>query len=113
MDFEPVAQLNAGKRGSAGKLQLPTGSLLLLVGEQKVGILTVGRYGVREMADEKDRELLGDIPSPRRTDTLTERIERLRREIGKGERVYTPGELSTLERQLEEYEHLLEILQYR
>lgn len=65
------------------------------------------------MADERDRELLGETPSPTRVDSLNERIERLRLEIGKGEPVYTPGELRTLERQLEEYEHLLAMIQYR
>ncbi|RII28669.1 MAG: hypothetical protein CXR31_01960 [Geobacter sp.] len=65
------------------------------------------------MVDGKDRELLGEIPSPGRADSINERIERLRREIVKGESVYTPVELSTLERQLEEYEHLQDMLQYR
>ena len=65
------------------------------------------------MTDEKDRELLGEIPNQRRADSLTERIERLQREIAKGLQVYTPSELGTLERQLEEYTHLQELLQYR
>ncbi|GFE56879.1 hypothetical protein [Geobacter sp. AOG1] len=65
------------------------------------------------MGEVKDRELLGEEPNPRRTDSITERLVRLRREIARGEAVYTPAELRTLERQLEEYEHLQEMLQYR
>ncbi|HEX5773874.1 MAG TPA: hypothetical protein VFY07_06080 [Geomobilimonas sp.] len=65
------------------------------------------------MTEEKDRALLGEGPNPRRTDSITERLARLRRELDRGEAVYTPSELRTLQRQLEEYEHLQEILQYR
>lgn len=65
------------------------------------------------MAEEKDRELLGEIPTFRRTDSISERLTRLRREIARGEAVYTSAELHTLERQLEEYEHLEKMLQYR
>jgi len=65
------------------------------------------------MAEDKDLELLGVAASPRRTDSITERIVRLRREISRGESVYTNGEILSLERQLEEYERLLEIIQHR
>ena len=54
------------------------------------------------MAD-KDRALLDDSVSPTRTDSITERIARLKREIARGEAVYSPEELKRLERMLEEY----------
>jgi hypothetical protein len=65
------------------------------------------------MAEDKDLDLLGIAPSPWRTDSITERIARLRCEITRGETVYTAGEIRALERQLEEYERLLEMIQHR
>ena len=61
------------------------------------------------MAD-KDRALIDDSVSPTRTDSITERIARLKREITRGERVYSPEELKRLERMLEEYTYLQESL---
>ena len=56
----------------------------------------------------KDLALLNGDKSPTRTDSITDRIARLKREIARGGEVYTPGELKKLEKMLEEYELLLE-----
>ena len=61
------------------------------------------------MAD-KDRALLDDSVNPTRTDSITERIARLKREIARGEQVYSPEELKRLERMLEDYTYLQESL---
>ena len=60
--------------------------------------------------DEKDHALLNPDRSPTRTDSITERIGRLKREIARGEAVYTPAELAKLQKMLEEYERLMENL---
>ena len=52
---------------------------------------------------EKDRTLLDSALSPNRTDSIIERIERLKREIARGEEVYSRDELKRLETMLEEY----------
>jgi hypothetical protein len=59
---------------------------------------------------DKDLEMLGQIPSAASTDSLPERIDRLKREIGRGEAVYSRKELQLLQRKLEEYEALLEAM---
>jgi uncharacterized small protein (DUF1192 family) len=58
----------------------------------------------------KDMALLDATLSPTRVDSLSERLARLRREISRGAAVYSPAELSRLQRQLEEYEELLKVL---
>ena len=57
---------------------------------------------------EKDLELLDSRLSRTRTDSINELIARLKRELARGEAVYTPDELQKLAAKLEEYEHLLE-----
>ena len=59
---------------------------------------------------DKDLEMLGQKPSAASTDSLPERIDRLKREIGRGEAVYSRKELQLLQRKLEEYEALLEAM---
>jgi hypothetical protein len=59
---------------------------------------------------EKDLEMLGEIPSAASTDSLPERLARLKREIGRGEAVYSRKELQVLQRKLEDYEALLEAM---
>jgi len=59
---------------------------------------------------EKDRELLDSRLSPHRTDGILELITRLKRELAKGEAVYTADELNRLTARLEECEFLLERL---
>lgn len=62
------------------------------------------------MTGEKDLYLLGQIESPARQDSLPERIEKLRREIAKGETLYTKDELLILRRKLDEGEDSLRVL---
>jgi hypothetical protein len=69
---------------------------------------TVGPLGAAMM--DKDLEMLGQVPSATSTDSLPERIDRLKREIGRGEAVYSRKELQLLQRKLEEYEALLEAM---
>jgi hypothetical protein len=59
---------------------------------------------------EKDLEMLGKVASATSTDSLPERIARLKREIGRGEAVYSGEELRLLQRKLEECELLLEAM---
>ncbi len=59
---------------------------------------------------EKDLEMLGEAASAARTDSLPERIARLKREIGRGVEVYSAEELRLLQRKLEECEALLAAL---
>ena len=59
---------------------------------------------------EKDMLLLDSQLSPTRTDSVTEMIARLNREIARGEAVYAPEELEKLVTKLQEYELLLERL---
>ncbi|BDV44501.1 hypothetical protein GURASL_34240 [Geotalea uraniireducens] len=63
--------------------------------------------------NDRDESLLDSTKVAGRCDSITERIERLKREIGKGEAVYTVAELRRLERQLEEYEGLYRNLLHR
>lgn len=48
----------------------------------------------------------------RQTDSLPERIGRLKREIARGETVYSPEELRLLERKLDEAEADLRVIQH-
>ena len=59
---------------------------------------------------EKDLEMLGEVASATRTDSLPERIARLKREIALGETVYSGSELRLLQRRLEECELQLDVL---
>jgi hypothetical protein len=61
---------------------------------------------------EKDLEMLGEVASALRTDSIIERIARLNREIGRGEAVYSAAELRRLRQKLEEYEALLAVLMH-
>lgn len=58
----------------------------------------------------KDIALLDSRESPDRTDSITERIARLKRAIARGKPVYTADELAKLGRMLDEYERLLEAM---
>ena len=57
---------------------------------------------------DKNLRLLGLEESPGRQPTIQELIADLRRELDKGEAVYTAAELRTLEAKLRDYEQLLE-----
>lgn len=59
---------------------------------------------------EKDMEMLDSRLGPNRTDSIIELIARLKREIARGEAVYTAGELKTLTAKLQEYEQMLELM---
>jgi hypothetical protein len=59
---------------------------------------------------EKDRELLDSRLSRNRTDSIFELIARLKREVARGEAVYSPDELKRLTAKLEDYEYMLERL---
>jgi uncharacterized small protein (DUF1192 family) len=59
---------------------------------------------------DKDLEMLGEARSAASTDSINERIDRLKREIGRGEAVYSRKELHLLQRKLEEYEALLDAM---
>ncbi|MCM2357525.1 MAG: hypothetical protein NDI77_05205 [Geobacteraceae bacterium] len=61
---------------------------------------------------EKDLCLLDSESCPDRKDDILQIIERLKREIAKGEKVYTLKEIKRLERKLEDYEFLLWMLLY-
>ena len=50
--------------------------------------------------EEKDVALLDLSKSSTRVDSITDRIARLKREIGRGESVYTAAELEKLQRSL-------------
>lgn len=56
---------------------------------------------------EKDESLLDAAQSPLRSDSITERIDRIRKEIARGEAVYTRQELMRLRAMLDDYEQLL------
>ena len=60
----------------------------------------------------KDLCLLNGENCPDRKETITELIERLKREIARGEAVYTRDELRRLEQKLEDYEYLLYLILY-
>jgi hypothetical protein len=57
-----------------------------------------------------DRCLLYGENCPEQGDTITEKIARLEREIGRGRGVYTPGELGRLADKLEDYQRMLDAL---
>lgn len=59
----------------------------------------------------KDLTLLHGDPS-RQTDSLPDRITRLKREIARGEAVYSREELGLLERKLDEAEADLRVIQH-
>ena len=59
---------------------------------------------------EKDLEMLGEVESSTRTDSLPERIARLKRELDRGEVVYNGEELRRLQHKLEESEMLLDAI---
>ena len=60
----------------------------------------------------KDLCILNGENCPERKETLTELIERLKREIARGEAVYTRDELRRLEWKLEDYEYLRYLILY-
>jgi uncharacterized small protein (DUF1192 family) len=64
----------------------------------------------RKPVEEKDLALLDSSRSSTRVDSITERIARLKREIGRGEAVCTAAELEKLQRQLDDYEELFRVL---
>ena len=59
---------------------------------------------------DRDLEMLDELRSAGSTDSITERIDRLKRELGRGEAVYSRKELQLLQRKLEDYEALLEAM---
>lgn len=62
---------------------------------------------------ERDESLLDSEKLAGRTDSITERIARLKREIAKGTAVYTPEEIGRLERKLADYEEMYYNLMHR
>ena len=56
---------------------------------------------------DKDLEMLGELPAATSTDSIHERIARLKKEISRGEAVYSRRELQLLQQKLEDYESLL------
>jgi hypothetical protein len=62
--------------------------------------------------EEKDVALLDSSRSSTRVDSITERNARLKREIGRGEAVYTAAELDKLQQQLDDYEELFRVLNH-
>ena len=71
-----------------------------------LGALPVSAAGTTEG---KNEVLLGNI-SPNATFSLPERIAKLKTEIAKGERVYTPEDLKLLKRKLKEDEEVMRLL---
>lgn len=63
--------------------------------------------------DEKDLCLLYAEKCAQRADSILEKIGKLKTEIEKGEKIYSPDELKRLERKLQEYEYFLNDLLYR
>ena len=63
--------------------------------------------GAVEEAQGKDLCLLYRENCPDRKESITEIIEHLKREIERGEAIYTKEELARLQRKLDEYEWLL------
>ena len=61
----------------------------------------------------KDECLLNGKNCPNAVDSLPERVAKLKREIGKGENVYTPEELKQLERKLKEANDVMRFLHKR
>ena len=61
----------------------------------------------------KDECVLYGKNCPNAVDSLPERVAKLKREIGKGENVYTPEELKQLERKLKEANDMLRIMKKR
>lgn len=59
------------------------------------------------MSGGKDRRLLGEEPAPWRQPDIHEEIAALRRELSRGEAVYSADELRILERKLAEREEQL------
>ncbi len=63
-------------------------------------------------AEGKDLCLLASIDCPATADSILERIERLKAEVGKGTTVYTRDELVRLQWKLRDAEQLIETIQY-
>jgi len=63
-------------------------------------------------AEGKDLCLLASIDCPTSTDSILERLDRLKAEIGKGTAVYTSDELVRLQWKLRDVELLIETIQY-
>jgi uncharacterized small protein (DUF1192 family) len=72
--------------------------------------LTEASDGRRKPMEEKDMALLDSSRSSTWVDSITERIARLKREIGRGDAVYTAAELEKLQRQLDDYEEMFRVL---
>jgi hypothetical protein len=68
--------------------------------------------GAAGQGEGKDLCLLNGERCPDKKETITELIERLKREIARGRGVYTQDELRRLEWKLEDYEYLLNLILY-
>ncbi len=79
---------------------------LLLASSVEAKVTEEGKQG------EKNLCLLYMENCPDRKDTILETIAKLKKEIEKGTRVYTPTELNLLQRKLEEYESLYDIMMF-
>jgi len=62
--------------------------------------------------NEKDLCLLYAQKCSDRTDSLIEKISRLKAEIAKGDAVYTPAEITRLQVKLQEAEDMLDVILY-
>ncbi|GFO57888.1 hypothetical protein GMST_02130 [Geomonas silvestris] len=55
--------------------------------------------------------MLDNVNCPNRVDSVDNRIERLQKEIAKGNQVYTPDELTYLKKELKLYQSMQEYLE--
>ena len=62
------------------------------------------------MNDGKNESLLDPGRSAHKTDSITEGIAGIRKEISRGEAIYSESELRILDRMLDEYEQLLKVM---
>lgn len=79
-----------------------------------VAIVTAGAptFAAAEGSEGKDLCLLASIDCPAAANSILERLERLRAEIGKGTAVYTRDELVRLQWKLRDVEQQIETIQY-
>lgn len=74
-----------------------------------VAFVTMPVFGAAQREGKNDRLYYGKNLS-NVVDSLPERIAKLKTEITKGEKVYTPGELKLLERKLKEDNETMRVL---
>ncbi|MRR35808.1 hypothetical protein EG829_14235 [bacterium] len=86
-------------------LALVSGCASLRTAEQQEAVSPPNAAG-------KNLCLLESEDCPQRKMTITELIQGLRRELARGESVYTPAELRRLETRLREYEYMYDRLMF-